>query len=126
MHSGGRDEILGTAYSDHDLVVFLEDADVADPVLDDPQWVEWRGGPAHEFGAARRPPAAAGQGQPARLRWAIPRAAAGSSGSTRWVGGSATRGNTVVGRASPRCPDVRGASVPLHTGRWGMGDRWGL
>jgi hypothetical protein len=54
VHSGGRHEILGTAYSDHDLVVVLEDADVADPeaILDDPQWVEWRGGPAHEFSAA--------------------------------------------------------------------------
>ncbi|MFF8595871.1 hypothetical protein ACF061_31430 [Streptomyces sp. NPDC015220] len=29
-------------------------AGVADPgaILDDPQWVEWRGGPAHEFSAA--------------------------------------------------------------------------
>ncbi|MGW4823595.1 hypothetical protein ACWEP4_32765 [Streptomyces sp. NPDC004227] len=47
------DEILGTAYSDHGLVVFLEGAGVADPaaVLDDSQRVEWRGGPAHEFSA---------------------------------------------------------------------------
>ncbi|MGJ5797902.1 hypothetical protein ACSCB1_01725 [Streptomyces europaeiscabiei] len=54
MHSSGRDEILGTAHSDHDLVVFLEGADVAEPdaILDDPQWVEWRGGPAHEFSDA--------------------------------------------------------------------------
>ncbi|WP_229695701.1 hypothetical protein [Streptomyces lacrimifluminis] len=54
MHDSGRDEILGTAYSDHDLVVFLEGAGVADPeaVLDDPLWVEWRGGPAHEFSDA--------------------------------------------------------------------------
>lgn len=54
MHSSGRDEILGTAYSDHDLVVFLEGAGVADPdaILDDPQCVEWRGGPAHQFSAA--------------------------------------------------------------------------
>ncbi|MGW0330771.1 hypothetical protein ACWD0J_02645 [Streptomyces sp. NPDC003011] len=54
VHSHGRDEILGTAYSDHDLVVYLESAGITDPeaVLDDPQWVEWRGGPAHEFGAA--------------------------------------------------------------------------
>ncbi|OKI37822.1 hypothetical protein A6A29_40415 [Streptomyces sp. TSRI0281] len=44
MHSGGRNEILGTAYRDHDLIVFLEAAGIADPkdVLDDPQWVEWR------------------------------------------------------------------------------------
>jgi hypothetical protein len=54
VHSSGRDEVLGTAYSDHDLVVFLEGAGVAEPeaILDDPQWVEWRGGPAHEFSAA--------------------------------------------------------------------------
>ncbi|MFE0456314.1 hypothetical protein ACFW2D_34535 [Streptomyces sp. NPDC058914] len=50
-HLHGRDEILGTAYSDHDLVVFLEAAGIDDPVdiLDDPQWVEWRGGHAHEW-----------------------------------------------------------------------------
>jgi hypothetical protein len=43
VHSSGRDEILGTAYSDHDLDVFLEGADIADPeaILDDLQWVEW-------------------------------------------------------------------------------------
>ncbi|MFF9089912.1 hypothetical protein ACF1BE_26560 [Streptomyces sp. NPDC014991] len=54
MHSSGRDEILGTAYSDHDLVVFLEGAGVAEPeaILDDPQSVECRGGHAHEFHAA--------------------------------------------------------------------------
>ncbi|MFE9016702.1 hypothetical protein [Streptomyces cyaneofuscatus] len=54
VHSSGRNEILGTAYSDHDLVVFLEGAGVAEPdsILDDPQWVEWRDGPAHEFSAA--------------------------------------------------------------------------
>lgn len=39
--------------SDHDLVVFLEGDGVADPeaILEDPQWVEWRGGPAYEFSA---------------------------------------------------------------------------
>jgi hypothetical protein len=54
VRSHGRDEILGTAYSDHDLVVFLQNAGVDDPegVLDDPGWVEWRGGHAHEFSAA--------------------------------------------------------------------------
>ena len=54
VHSHGQDEILGTAYSDHDLVVFLEGAGVVEPeaILDDPQWVEWRGGPAHDFSAA--------------------------------------------------------------------------
>ncbi|MEV6184163.1 hypothetical protein [Streptomyces sp. NPDC052015] len=54
VHSSGRDEILGTAHSDHDLVVFLEGAGVAEPdaIPDDPQWVEWRGGLAHEFSEA--------------------------------------------------------------------------
>ncbi|WP_411093517.1 hypothetical protein [Streptomyces sp. 049-1] len=54
VHRHGRDEILGTAHSDHDLVVFLEGAGIEDPdaVLDDQRWVEWRGGPAHEFRAA--------------------------------------------------------------------------
>ncbi|QNP61568.1 hypothetical protein [Streptomyces genisteinicus] len=54
VHTQGRDEILGTAYSDHDLVVFLEAAGIVDPdtVLDDPRWVEWRGGHAHHWSAA--------------------------------------------------------------------------
>ncbi|MGW0538097.1 hypothetical protein [Streptomyces sp. NPDC003032] len=54
VHHSGRDEILGTAYNDHDLIVFLEGAGVAEPeaIWDDPQWVEWRGGPAHQFHAA--------------------------------------------------------------------------
>ncbi|WP_031069216.1 hypothetical protein [Streptomyces sp. NRRL S-118] len=54
VHWHGRDEILGTAYSDHDLVVFLEGAGITEPdaVLDDPRWVEWRDGPAHQFSAA--------------------------------------------------------------------------
>ncbi|MDQ0700968.1 hypothetical protein ACWF2L_04860 [Streptomyces anulatus] len=54
VHGSGRDEILGTTYSDHDLVVVLEGAGVAEPegILDDPQWVEWRDGSAREFSAA--------------------------------------------------------------------------
>ncbi|WP_274562429.1 hypothetical protein [Streptomyces spiramyceticus] len=54
VHRHGRDEILGTAYSDHDLVVFLEAAGVAEPdaVTDDPRWVEWRGGDPHQWHAA--------------------------------------------------------------------------
>lgn len=49
-----RGTILGLAYSDRDLVVFLEAAGVLDPelILDDPRWVEWRGGRAHEWTAA--------------------------------------------------------------------------
>ncbi|MFD8064634.1 hypothetical protein [Streptomyces parvulus] len=54
VHRRGRDEILGVAHSDHDLAVFLEGAGIADPeaLLDDPRWVEWRDGPAHDFSAA--------------------------------------------------------------------------
>ncbi|MFF9457701.1 hypothetical protein [Streptomyces flaveolus] len=54
MRRRGREEVLGTAYSDHDLVGLLEAAGIAEPkkVLDDPRWVEWRDGPAHDFGAA--------------------------------------------------------------------------
>ncbi|MFD7533527.1 hypothetical protein ACFV8E_38980 [Streptomyces sp. NPDC059849] len=47
-HAHGHDEFLGTAFSDHDLVVFLEAAGIpdADTVLDDPRFIEWRGGHA--------------------------------------------------------------------------------
>ncbi|MEV6162296.1 hypothetical protein AB0L71_10265 [Streptomyces sp. NPDC052052] len=40
VYSSGRDEILGTVYSDHDLVVFCEGTGVDEPedILDDPQW----------------------------------------------------------------------------------------
>ncbi|BDD69410.1 hypothetical protein GCM10023177_56220 [Streptomyces violaceoruber] len=51
-HRYGRDEILGTVCSDHDLVVFLEGVGIDEAVPDDRRWVEWRGGPAHEFRAA--------------------------------------------------------------------------
>jgi hypothetical protein len=53
-HFRGREEILGTAYSDYDLVVFLEAAGVRDPdrVLDDSRFVEWRGGRPHQWTAA--------------------------------------------------------------------------
>jgi hypothetical protein len=46
-----RAEILGRAFSDHDLIVFLEAAGLIDPelILDDPVWVEWRGGPPHAW-----------------------------------------------------------------------------
>ncbi|MFE9500654.1 hypothetical protein [Streptomyces collinus] len=54
VHRNGVHVILGTAYSDHDLVVILEGAGIADSaaILDDPRWVEWRGAAAHEFRTA--------------------------------------------------------------------------
>ncbi|MFC9593852.1 hypothetical protein [Streptomyces sp. NPDC056944] len=46
--------IVGLAHSDRDVTEFLRRAglDDADGLLDDPSWVEWRGGRAHEFEAA--------------------------------------------------------------------------
>ncbi|MEE1829833.1 hypothetical protein [Streptomyces sp. SP17KL33] len=54
VHGDGRETILGTAHSDHDLVVFLESAGIHDPdmILDDDRWIEWRGGRAHQGSAA--------------------------------------------------------------------------
>ncbi|MFE9137793.1 hypothetical protein [Streptomyces sp. NPDC007355] len=54
VHRYGADEILGLAHSDYDLIVFLEAAGILDPetVIDDPAWVEWRGGRAHQWNAA--------------------------------------------------------------------------
>ncbi|GGZ03434.1 hypothetical protein GCM10010365_22790 [Streptomyces poonensis] len=48
VHRLGRDEILDTAYSDHDLAMFPEGAGVAGPggVRYDPRWAEWRDGHA--------------------------------------------------------------------------------
>jgi hypothetical protein len=58
MLSGGRrvavrGRILGLAYGDRDLLEPLRRAGVPDPeqAVDDPVWVEWRGGRAHEWGA---------------------------------------------------------------------------
>ncbi|MGW1887233.1 hypothetical protein [Streptomyces sp. NPDC001970] len=54
VHRAGHDEILGLAHSDHDLIVCLEAAGILDAarVIDDPAWVEWRGGCTHEWSAA--------------------------------------------------------------------------
>lgn len=54
MRRNERDEILGLAHSDHDLIVFLEQTGILDPepLLDDPVWVEWRGGRAHQWDPA--------------------------------------------------------------------------
>lgn len=53
VRRNGRDEILGLAHSDRDLIVFLEQAGILDPepLLDDPVWVEWRGEQAHQWDA---------------------------------------------------------------------------
>ncbi|MGW6203705.1 hypothetical protein ACWF9B_08675 [Streptomyces sp. NPDC055089] len=57
--TGGRrvtayGHILGLAHDDRDLVEFLRRAGLpsAESLVDDPQWVEWRGGRAHQWDAA--------------------------------------------------------------------------
>ncbi|MGW4051505.1 hypothetical protein ACWENA_11785 [Streptomyces sp. NPDC004779] len=49
-----RGEILGLAHDDTDVIEFLRRAGLPDAgrILDDPQWVEWRGGRAHQYEAA--------------------------------------------------------------------------
>ncbi|GAA3718064.1 hypothetical protein [Streptomyces tremellae] len=43
--------ILGIAYDDEDLVQLLQRPGIPDAewLLDDPSWVEWRGGRAHDW-----------------------------------------------------------------------------
>ncbi|MEW1693432.1 hypothetical protein ACIQOF_37520 [Streptomyces sp. NPDC091265] len=54
VHIDGRDERLGLAHSDHDVIVFLADAGMADPerALDTPALVEWQGAAAHQYTAS--------------------------------------------------------------------------
>ncbi|MFB6772680.1 hypothetical protein [Streptomyces sp. NPDC056337] len=54
LRRDGHDVFLGTAHSDHDLVVFLQNAGIAEPadLLDWPECVEWRDGAAHDFRGA--------------------------------------------------------------------------
>ncbi|MFB6715365.1 MULTISPECIES: hypothetical protein [unclassified Streptomyces] len=51
VHINNREERLGLAHSDHDLVVFLADAGMADPerILDNPAVVRWTGAEAHRY-----------------------------------------------------------------------------
>ncbi|MET8747210.1 hypothetical protein [Streptomyces sp. NPDC004728] len=58
--AGGRavtinGEIAGLARDDRDLIVFLRRAGIhdAENALDNPNWVEWRGGHAHRYEAPR-------------------------------------------------------------------------
>ncbi|MFE9727330.1 hypothetical protein ACFYQ5_27965 [Streptomyces sp. NPDC005794] len=57
--SGGRrvtirDQIAGLARDDRDVEEFIRRAGLPDAerLLDDPGWVEWRGGRAHHYEAA--------------------------------------------------------------------------
>ncbi|MER7624584.1 hypothetical protein [Streptomyces sp. NPDC126503] len=49
-----RGEIAGLAHRDADVIEFLRRAGIPDAgeLLDDPAWVEWRGGRAHLYEAA--------------------------------------------------------------------------
>ncbi|MDX3772227.1 MULTISPECIES: hypothetical protein [unclassified Streptomyces] len=46
-----NDEIVGLVYDDQGLIELLRRAGVydAEQCLDDPQWIEWRGGRAHRY-----------------------------------------------------------------------------
>ncbi|MFC9624286.1 hypothetical protein ACFTXM_31350 [Streptomyces sp. NPDC056930] len=57
--AGGRavtinGDIAGLARDDRDLIEFLRQAGIydAEHCLDDPHWIEWRGGQAHRYEAA--------------------------------------------------------------------------
>ncbi|WP_406281384.1 hypothetical protein [Streptomyces sp. NBC_00209] len=56
--TGGRrvtanGRILGLAHDDRDLIEFLRRAGLdAEALVDNPAWVEWRGGRAHVWDAA--------------------------------------------------------------------------
>ena len=49
-----RGQIAGLATGDSDVVEFLRRAGLpdAETLLDQPDWVEWRGGRAHQYEAA--------------------------------------------------------------------------
>ncbi|MCX5158063.1 hypothetical protein OOK39_01945 [Streptomyces sp. NBC_00264] len=49
-----RGQIAGLAMGDRDVVEFLRRAGLpeAERLLDQPEWVEWRGGRAHQYAAA--------------------------------------------------------------------------
>ncbi|MDP9953197.1 MULTISPECIES: hypothetical protein [Streptomyces] len=49
-----RGQIVGLAHTDGDVVEFLRRAGLPDAhdLLDQPDWVEWRGGRAHHYEAA--------------------------------------------------------------------------
>ncbi|MFJ6316121.1 hypothetical protein ACIQJW_08575 [Streptomyces californicus] len=49
-----RGQIVGLAHTDADVVEFLRRAGLPDALdlLDQPDWVEWRGGRAHHYEAA--------------------------------------------------------------------------
>ncbi|MFF1837209.1 hypothetical protein ACFVXE_23835 [Streptomyces sp. NPDC058231] len=53
VHINGREEQLGLAHNDGDLITFLGDAGMADPkrALDTPALVEWQGAAAHHYDA---------------------------------------------------------------------------
>ncbi|MEU1126092.1 hypothetical protein ABZ371_21640 [Streptomyces sp. NPDC005899] len=49
-----RGQIVGLAHDDRDVEEFIRRAGLfdAEDLLDDPAWVEWRGGRAHQYQAA--------------------------------------------------------------------------
>ncbi|MET7636028.1 hypothetical protein [Streptomyces sp. NPDC005078] len=49
-----NDEVAGLVHDDRDLIELLRRAGIydAEQCLDDPLWIEWRGGRAHHYEAA--------------------------------------------------------------------------
>ncbi|MFI5628707.1 hypothetical protein ACIA8E_04820 [Streptomyces sp. NPDC051664] len=48
-----NDELAGLVADDHELIEVLRRAGIdAEKCLNDPLWIEWRGGRAHEYEAA--------------------------------------------------------------------------
>ncbi|MFC5904305.1 hypothetical protein ACFQ60_01980 [Streptomyces zhihengii] len=54
LSRAGWNEILGLARNDHDVIALIGRAGILYPetILDNPRWVEWRGGRAHQWDAA--------------------------------------------------------------------------
>ncbi|MEU3464800.1 hypothetical protein ABZ721_33235 [Streptomyces sp. NPDC006733] len=52
--AGDVEQILGVAYNDRDVLEFLRRVGIEDPepLLDQPLWVEWRGGRPHQWATA--------------------------------------------------------------------------
>ncbi|MET8401378.1 hypothetical protein [Streptomyces sp900116325] len=46
-----NDELAGIIYNDDDLIAILQRAGIQDAerCLDDPNWIEWRGGSPHRY-----------------------------------------------------------------------------
>ncbi|CAL9325804.1 hypothetical protein SUDANB180_00148 [Streptomyces sp. enrichment culture] len=115
VHRYGRAELLGTVHDDEELVVLVERAGVAVPasVLDDPRWIEWRGGP-------RTSSPAAGE-VPSSPRWyGVCKSGPGPRRAGRSTAGAASSTRQGVGAAAVQ---ERYSSYSALTAEAGFGGR---